>query len=226
MSLTRTALEDLTRQLADAVDDPRWPQSVVLSILGQVHLQEWRDLLNASNTRRYALRTVTTDANGRFAKTALDSGSGDSAETHYRILSVSVGQFFYQQSIYQDYPQPFQNMGGTLPNVWYEMGDEIQLVPVAQGTAVSVAVNHTPARVDQLAGDASIVVYPDGYELILAYMGAKQMLLKGGAEGQYAAQLEVQAKQLRDRLLMDVRRLGTRPIIMGAMDSPAMWGGV
>lgn len=225
MSVTRAVLETMTRELADAVDDPRWSQTLVLQLLGQVHLQEWRDILNAANMRRYALRTVTTDANGRFAKTALDSGSGDTAETHYRLLSVAVGQFFYQQSQYADYPQPFQQMGGTLPNVWYEVGDEIQLVPLAQGTTVQVAVNHTPARVDQLAGDSSIVVYPDGYELILAYMGAKQMLLKGGIEGQYAAQLEAQAKQLRDRLLMDVRRLGTRPIIMGAMDSPAMWGG-
>lgn len=225
MSVTRAVLETLTRELADAVDDPRWGQTLVLQILGQVHLQEWRDILNAANMRRYALRTVTTDANGRFAKTALDSGAGDTAETHYRVLSVAVGQFFYQQSAYQDYPQPFQQMGGTLPNVWYELGDEIQLVPLAQGTTVQVAVNHTPARVDQLAGDGSTVIYPDGYELILAYMGAKQMLLRGGIEGQYAAQLEAQAKELRDRLLMDVRRLGTRPIIMGAMDSASMWGG-
>ena len=71
----------------------------------------------------------------------------------------------------------------------------------------------------------STVEYPDGYELILAYMAAKQMLLMGGTEGQYGAQLEAQAKQLRDRLLMDVRRLGTRPVIAQAMDSPSMWGG-
>lgn len=225
MSITRDALETLTRELMDAVDDPRWGQTYVLQVLGQVHLQEWRDILNAVNVYRWAQRTVTLDSNGRFAKSALSSGSGDSAETFYRILAMQNGQFFYQQSTFQQFPQPQTNYGGTFPNVWYEIGEQVQVVPPSAGLALTVSVNHTPARVDQLADGASTVVFPDGYELILAYMAAKQLLLKGGAEGQYARQLEAQAQELRARLLMDLRRLGTRPIIMGALDDAGQWGG-
>lgn len=226
MSITRANLELLTREMADAVDDPRWSQTLVLQILGQVHLQEWRDILNANNAYRFALRTVTLDNNGRFLRTALDSGSGDTAETHYRILSVASGQFFYQQSTYQQYPQPNNTFDVMLPQVWYELGSEIQVVPASPSMSVQVGINHTPARPDQLAGTSSIVVFPDGYELILAYMAAKQMLLKGGTEGQYGVQLEAQAKELRDRLLLDLRRAGSRALVMGAMDSPGQWGGV
>lgn len=226
MSVTRAVLETMTREMADAVDDPRWSQTLVLQILGQVQVQEWRDILNAAPTNRLAQRTVTLDANGRFAKTALDSGSGDTATTHYRILTVADGSYFYQQSTYQDFPAPDLSYAATMPRVWYEFGDEVQVVPTMPSLALTVGVNHTPARVDQLAGDSSVVVFPDGYELILAYMGAKQMLLKGGTEGQYAAQLETQAKELRDRLLFDLRRIGTRPLVMGAMDSTSQWGAV
>lgn len=225
MSVTRDVLETMTRELADAVDDPRWGQTIVLQMLGQVHLQEWRDILNSINTARWGQRTVTLDANGRFLKTDLNSGSGDAAETLYRILAVQAGQFFYQQSTFQQYPSPLNSFDVTLPQVWYEIGNQIQMVPASPSLSVVVSVNSTPARPDQLANGASIVDYPDGYELILAYMAAKQMLLMGGTEGAYAAQLERQAKELRDRLLMDLRRLGTRPIVMGALDSPSQWGG-
>jgi hypothetical protein len=224
MSLTRSALLTLAAEMADAVDQPRWGATLRTQLLGEAHWREWRDLLNIDRHLRMAARTVTTDADGRIDKASLNSGSGDSTETMYRILSVNQGNVFYQSSAYEQYP--LAPAEGRLPQVWYEYGDQIQLMPAIVGNSVTVTVNHLPQRADLLASDSSLVVFPDGYELILAFELAASMFMKGAAETQQAAEFLGRAQALRDRMHQDIARRSTRPLRLNAADDRYDWGSV
>lgn len=221
MSMTRSTLVTLVNEMADANGSPRWGTTLTLQLLGEAHWREWKDLLNANRMLRVQTCTATTDADGRIAKSALNSGSGDSATYHYRILSLSQGNWFYQPARYEDYPISPTDL--AQPYVWYEYGDQIQVIPSAQGNTVTAVVNHIPQRADLLASDASTVIFPDGYELILAYETAASMFTKGAAETQLAAELLGRAQALRDRLHQDVR-ITTRPIRVGYTDDKFEWG--
>lgn len=224
MSMTRGQLLALIDQMADTEGSPRWGTLLKNQLLGEVHWREWRDLLNVNKALRMGLRSVTTDANGQFAKSALNSGSGDATETFYRIQTVYQGNLFYQPASYEQYP--ISPSVVNLPQVWYEFGDQIQLIPAKQGNAVTVTVNHLPQRSDLLASDASTVVFPDGYDLILAYETAASMFMKGAAESNLTAEMRQNAALLRDRMHQDVGRLSVRPLRMGAMDDKYDWGAV
>jgi hypothetical protein len=224
MSMTRGALLTLVEEMADAVNAPRWGATLKRQLLGEVHWREWKDLLNINRHLRMGARTVTTDADGRFLKTALNSGAGDATETHYRILSVNAGNFFYQPATYEQYPQSPTEV--SLPQVWYERGEQIQLIPATTGSEVTVMVNHLPQRADLLASDTSPVVFPDGYDLLLAYETAASMYMKGGAETNVAVELRQMAMVLRERMHQDVGRITVRPMRMAAMDDRWDWGAV
>lgn len=224
MSLPRGTLLTLAEEMADAVDSPRWGTTLKRQLLGEVHWREWRDLLNVNQMLRFGSRTVTTDADGRFLKTALNSGSGDSLETCYRILTVNQGNLFYQPSSYREYPISPGNV--SLPQVWYELGTQIQLIPAASGNSVTVGVNHLPQRADLLVDDTSTVTFPDGYDLVLAYETAASMLMKGAAESDLAAELRQAAQALRERMQQDVARLAVRPLRLAAADDRFDWGAV
>ncbi len=224
MSMARSTLLTLVDEMADANGSPRWGTTLKLQLLGEVHWREWKDLLNVNRHLRMAQRTVTTDVDGRFAKTALDSGSGDATETHFRILALNQGNFFYQVADFEQYPQSPTEV--SLPNVWYEYGDKIQLIPAAQDNTVTVTVNHLPQRADLLQNNNSTVVFPDGYDLILAYETAASMFMKGAAESQLSAELRVNASMLRDRMRQDVGRIAVKPLRLGYMDDWSMWAGV
>lgn len=224
MSMTRGSLLTLVDEMADAAGSPRWGTTLKRQLLGEAHWREWKDLLNVARHLRMAPRTATTDADGRIAKSALTSGSGDATETWYRILSVAQGNFYYQPATYEQYPQSPTEV--SLPQVWYEYGDEIQLIPAAQGNTVTVVVNHLPQRADLLTDDNATVVFPDGYDLILAYETAASMFMKGAAESQLAGELRGAAQVLRDRMHQDVGRITVRPLRVSAMDDWSQWGGV
>lgn len=224
MSMSRSALLTLVAEMADADGQPRWGTLLRNQLLGEVHWREWRDLLNIDRHLRMAARTVTTDGNGRIAKSYLTSGSGDSTETFYRILSVNQGNVFYQPSTYEQYP--LSPAEGRLPQVWYEYGDYVQVMPATVGTSVDVTVNHLPQRADLLATDNSLVTFPDGYELILAFETAASMFMKGAAETQQAADFLGRAQALRDRMHQDIARRSTRPLRLGAADDRYDWGSV
>lgn len=224
MSMVRSTLVTLVDELADANNSPRWGTTLKRQMLGEVHWREWRDLLNINRMLRVGSRTATTDADGRIAKSALTTGSGDATETYYRILTVRQGNMFYQPAKYEDYPVSPTEV--SLPQVWYEYGDQVQLIPAAQGNTVTVVVNHLPQRADLLASDASTVVFPDGYDMILAYETAASMFMKGAAETQLSMELAAKAAQLRDRMHQDVARLSIQPLRMGYMDDRWDWGAV
>lgn len=223
MSMARGTLLTLVDEMADANGSPRWGTTLKLQLLGEVHWREWRDLLNVARHLRMAERTVTTDGDGRFAKSALNSGSGDATETWYRILSLQQGNFFYQPTTYEQYPKSPSTV--ALPQVWYEYGDELQVIPAATGVQVAVVVNHLPQRADLLQSDNSTVVFPDGYDLILAYETAASMFMKGAAESQLAGELRGAAQVLRDRMQQDIGRISVRPLRVAAMDDRWDWGG-
>lgn len=224
MSMTRGQLLALIDQMADTEGSPRWGTLLKNQLLGEVHWREWRDLLNVNKALRMAKRTVTTNADGAFLKTALNSGSGDATETFYRIQTVYQGNLFYQFASYEQYPMSPSEV--NLPQVWYEFGDLIQLIPAAQGNTVTVTVNHLPQRADLLTSDSSTVVFPDGYDLILAYETAASMFMKGAAESNLTAEMRQNARLLRERMHQDVGRLSVRPLLMGAMDDKYDWGAV
>ena len=222
MSIARGTLLTLLDEVADAANSPRWGDTLKRQLLGEVHWREWRDLLNANRMLRVAVRTVATDSDGRFDKTDLNSGSGDSTETFFRILNVRQGNLFYQVAKYEDYP--ISPTAVNLPNVWYEFGDQIQLIPAAGGNDVIVAVNHLPQRADLLTDNTSSVVFPDGYEMVLAYETAAAMFMKGAAESNLAAEMRQMASVLRDRMHQDVARITVRPMRMGYLDDKYDWG--
>lgn len=224
MSMTRATLMTLVDEMADAAGSPRWGTTLKRQLLGEVHWREWKDLLNVNRHLRMGSRAVTTDGDGRFARTDLNSGAGDGTETHYRILSVNAGTFFYQPATYEQYPQSPTEV--SLPQVWYEFGDQIQIIPATTGSVVTVMVNHLPQRADLLASDSSTVVFPDGYELLLAYETAASMYVKGAAETDLAGEMRQMARVLRERMHQDVGRLTIRPMRVAAMDDRWDWGGV
>lgn len=224
MSMARGTLLTLVDEMADANGSPRWGNTLKLQLLGEVHWREWKDLLNVARHLRMAQRTAVTDADGRINKSDLNSGSGDATETWYRILSLSQGNFFYQPATYEEYPISPTDV--SLPQVWYEYGDKIQLIPSVQAQTVTVAVNHMPQRADLLQDNNSTVVFPDGYDLILAYETAASMFMKGAAESQLAGELRGAAQVLRDRMQQDVGRITVRPMRMSSMDTSWDWGGV
>lgn len=222
MSMTRGALLTLVDEMADAAGSPRWGTTLKRQLLGEVHWREWRDLLNVNRMLRVGDRTVTTDANGRVAKSALNAGSGDTLTTSYRILTVRADNIFYTPARYEEYP--ISPAVVSLPQVWYELGDELQLIPAAPGTVATITVNHIPARADTLSDDNATVTFPDGYDLLLAYETAASMFMKGAAESNLTAEMRSMATALRERLHQDVSRLSTRPTRVMAMDDKMDWG--
>jgi hypothetical protein len=225
MSMTRGTLMTLVDEMADAVGSPRWGITLKRQLMGEVHWREWRTLLSVNRMLRVGTRTPATDADGRFAKTGLNSGSGDATETWFRVLSLQLGQQFYQPAKYEDYP--VSPTAVSLPYVWYEYGNDVQLIPApVQSTPITVVVNHLPQRADLLVDDNSLVVFPDGYDLILAYETAASMMMKGAAETNLSAEMSMRAQQLRESMHQDVGRITTRPLRMGYADDQYDWGGV
>lgn len=215
----------MIRQVADADDTTRWPTSVVLTWLGLVHRQEWKNILNANNAYRVLQLSVTEDADGRFNKSDLNSGSGDTLQSCYRILSLSdQQQYYYRQVRYQDYPAP--QAATTLPYVWYEYGTQIQMLPAVAGNVVTATVNVMPQRADLLSADTVEVDFPEDYETLLDYATAAHLAMKGGLETQQSLQYTAMADAIRNEMLFDLRRLGKDPARFRAMDSAADYGGV
>lgn len=234
MPVSRGTLMAAARDIADATGSPKWTDATVRQWLGLVHWQEFKNILNANNQYTLATFTPVEDANGLFPLTALDSGSGDTQLTHYRIHSIAqntagvgtgVGPYFYYKQVeYRDYPVPQAN--AMMPYVWYNFGANIQVLPVQPGTNLTVVVNQLPCRADLLASDASLVVFPDGYELMLSYLTAAHMLAKAGEETPAALVCQEQADEIREPMLQDLRRFSVGPTVFRALDMAAEWGGV
>jgi hypothetical protein len=224
VSWERTQYIDQARALADAEDSSRWTPATVSALLRVVLRREWRGLLNANPTYRWAQRSVTTDANGRIALDDLDGGTGDDAELFYRVLALSVNDKMYKQGDFRDYPLVLPSNNYAEELTYIPQGESLQLVPAEAGITATVWVNHLPQHIDELANDSSLVAFPKGYEMLPCYEAAGLMLTKGGAETGAAADLLAVAEELRADLLADTRRT-TNPLAFRYGDSRGEWGG-
>ena len=226
MAVSRAELVTLTREAMDAVGSDRWSDSLIKSVLNVVYDYEWSNLLNASQYYTYGMRTVTTDANGVVAFTSLNNGAGDSQQNFYRILSVSDGNVLYGQTRFQDVPlATTTNYLPTYPRLYYIVGEQVQILPVASGTTLYVAVNYKPTALSDLGSDASTINFPLGGEWIIANEAGARLLNKGGAESVAAQVLKREAAELRMGLLDDIRRRTINPTMLAYPDQKYDWAG-
>ena len=215
-----------TREYMDAVGSTRWSDATIKLVLNSVFDNEWSNILNAAPYYRFAQRQVTTDANGQFAFTTLNSGSGDTEQNFYRIMSVSDGNVLYGQTRYQDVPlATTTNYLPTYPRLYYIAGQSVQILPVSPSQSLYVGVNYKPTSISDLAGDASIIDYPANCHLVLVWMAASLLLLKGGTEAAAASNLKAMADDDRKTLLDDIRRMTINPTMMAYPDQKYDWSG-
>lgn len=188
---------------------------------------EWTGILNQNPYYRFANRSVTTDSSGRIAISDLSSGTGDSREYFYRMLvGPTDGNVLWRETDLRSVPLGTQSSAQSPSEyLFYLAGDYFQLLPVASGTALTVAVNHVPPTIAQLAGEDSTVVFPTSYEYVAVWTTAGTLFMKGGAETGAAADLFALASDARRRMLADIGRRTTRPSFALFSDSPAAWGG-
>lgn len=190
--------------------------------LGLVHMEEWKRILTTGEYYQVEEIATTTDANGYVDIAALDSGIGDARHHAHRALEVAVDGRPYGFADVRDYP--FAALEGTSARIWLERGRQIQVPAIRSGT-ITVLTNFYPCRADLLANDDSEIAFVDGYELLLAYMLAARMGGKGAEEAGAADYLKAEAKEIRDPMLLDVRRFAARPTAFRAQDSASDYEG-
>jgi hypothetical protein len=224
VTLTLQQAIELTREIMNAVSSGQWSDPTLRTWVGLAHWAEWADILGVNNA--YYMQTITTSQNssGQVAMSALSTGSGNTGKYWYRILDVadSAGQFHYRNARYRQYPNPQVNVG---PYIWYPFGRNLQLSPIANGQSMAITVNYRPPRADALASLSDTIDFPDGYAEVIPWRAAKLALVKGGSETQAAIDTWGVGKELHDRMLQDLGRESTWPIVADSFDSPEDWGG-
>jgi hypothetical protein len=212
--------------MADAVGADRWDTTAGGEVdmhIGTAMDREWKRILNANAYYRVGRRTPTSDSDGYYAIADLDSGSGDSAERLYRVISLAVDETVYEETRLDQYL--FPSTATPQPQfLWYFEGSKIMALPKTASKQASVIVNHIPTRFDNLETDNSTVTFPDGYENVLVCMAAALLLVKGGAEASASQVLEIQAEELRNDMLQDIMRRSLKPIGMRYVDNAWDWG--
>ena len=220
-----------TREFMDAVGPSgqasgRWSESLIKTVLNSVHDAEWDLLLDAAPYYTFAMRNVTTDANGQVALSALNSGSGDSQQNFRRAMSVSDGNVLYSETRFQDVPlATTTNYLPTYPRMYYQAGDYFQFLPVSPGVQLYVSCNWKPTALLDLASNLSTVEYPANSHLILVYAAAAQLLRKGGSEATEANVLARMADEERATMLDNLRRRTINPTRLAYPDLKYEWAG-
>lgn len=225
MAITKDQLTTLTLETMDAVSNQRWSSDMVARVINSVYADEWSNLLNAQPYYRFAKRTVTTDVDGQIPFTSFDSGSGESKQNFYRILSVSDGNVLYTQTRFQDVPlATTTNYLPTYPRMYYTAGQSVQILPVQSGLSLYVFVNYKPANLADLSG-TTLIDFPDANETIIANEAGARLLNKGGAESVAAKTLRDEANMQRSSMLDDLRRYTINPTMMAYPDQKYDWSG-
>lgn len=222
--MNRNEVLSETRAMADATNSTRWSDPQILRLLDTAFKREWARILNANRYYRIGTRAVSP-VNGRFAVSALDGGSGDSAERFYRIIGVHDGDNLFRGAELVDnlLTPTLGPQGSSLFRQFWRVGSEIEVHP--PGGSLSIVVNHTPQLPTLLAGGSSTVVFPEGYESVLLLETAAYMLVKGGAETREASDLKVLAEEIRGEMLADLARITTDPQEFRHGDSRYDWAG-
>lgn len=225
-SVTRAQLVEQTREYMDAVGSSRWSDSTIQTILASVFDEEWSNILNAAPYYTFQQLTVTTDSNGQVPFSSLSTGSGDSQKNFYRVLSVSDGNVLYDETQFQYVPlATTTNYLPTYPRLYYMAGSNVQILPVATGTSLYVAVNYKPTALNDLASDSSTVDWPSNNQGIITASAAAKLLLKGGAEVGAANNFRALANEERQSMLDDLRRRTINPTRMAYPDQKYDWSG-
>lgn len=226
MGITRGQLVSLTRDYMDATGSSRWSDDIIKTVLNGVHDEEWSDILNAAPQYTFQQLTVTTDSNGQIPFSSLNTGSGDTQRNFYRIISVSNGNVLYAQTEFQQVPlATTSNYLPNYPRLYYYVGNVIQILPVAAGMTMYIAVNYKPTPLLQLSSDNAMVEFPDNNETIMGISAAYKLLLKGGAEVQAASNYRKLADDERETMLNDLRRRTVNPTRMAYPDTRYDWAG-
>jgi hypothetical protein len=227
MTWTKATYLSRTREWMDATGSDRWSDAFLYALLGLKFREEWEGVLDAAPTYRFAQRSVTTDANGQFALSALASGSGDTAQTAYKLITVTDGTVLYRETDYARVPLATSGTynGLEFDRSYYLIGDTVQVLPTAAGLGLTVAVNWVPTPIDQLSGDAVTADFVDGYENLVALLAAADALAKGGTETGATGDLRALAQTYRQGLYASVQRRTTTPMFLGFSDSSIAWGG-
>ena len=226
MAYTQTTLLARVRDVMDATSSARWSDAVLLDYADIVFDAEWTGLLDVAPTLRAAERTVTTDSNGQVAWTSLNSGSGDTAQTFYKVLAVNDGTQLYTPISFQDVPLATRTSSyvSQFDKRYYPIGEAFQFLPSASGQTLYVTVSHTPTRPGSLAGGSSTVTFPDPYGPLLSWGTAALALQKGGAEYDTSVVLQAQADKLRQQMYADYARKTAVPSVMQFPDRAWEWG--
>jgi hypothetical protein len=210
----------------DAVASDRWSDATITRVLNAVYADEWSNILNAQPYYTFAQRVVTTDSNGVVSFASLSSGSGDSQQNFFRVLSVSDGNVLYTQTRFQDVPlATTTNYLPTYPRLYYTAGQALQILPVSSGLQLYVYVNYKPTNFSDLASDASVIDFPDANETLIANEAGARLLNKGGAESVAAQTLRNEANLIRSSMLDDLRRYTINPTMMAYPDQKYDWSG-
>lgn len=227
MSITKADLRTRVQQIADAVADSRWdatPGGEIDQHIGVVMDREWKRILSTNPYYRIGRRSVTSDTSGYYTLTDLDTGSADSAQRHYRVLAVSVDSIIYEESRLDEWLLP--DTTSPMPQyIWYFEGTKLMALPIQVSKAAIIVVNWIPPRQEQLAGESSVVDFPDGYENVVAWSAAGMLLNKGASEAARAQVLEFQAEALRMDMLQDIQRRSTAPTRMRYSDASSDYAG-
>lgn len=217
MAWNRTQLVAEAKAAADATNSSRWSNDTILRIGNIVSSKEWKGILEANKTYRYAKRTPSVDSTGRIAIADLSAAG----ERFFRVLALGDTAPWHEADFF---PTDTDSVESSTSRVWFRTGSYIQLAPATTATGVKVHVNHRPALITDLgAGDD--VEFPEGYEYILAFEMAATMLAKGGAETSEAAELRALAEQYRGEMLGEIQRMSTGQVMMGFSDERSAWAG-
>jgi hypothetical protein len=225
-SVTVTDLIQQTREYMDAVGSTRWSDATIKTALASVYDEEWSNILNAAPYYTFQQLTVTTDANGQIPFSALNTGSGDTQQNFYRILSVSNGNVLYTETQFQYVPlATTTNYLPNYPRLYYMAGETVQVLPVASGTSLYVAVNYKPTALNDLSSNSMTISYPTNSQGVLTASAAAKLLLKGGAEAGSAKNFRELANDERQSMLDDLRRRTINPTRMAYPDQKYDWSG-
>ena len=223
---TRAQLVEQTREYMDAVGSTRWTDSAIQTVLAQVYDEEWSNILNAAPYYTFQQLQLTTDANGQIPFSSLNTGSGDSQQNFYRVLSVSDGNVLYDETQFQNVPlATTTNYLPTYPRLYYMAGTNVQILPVATGTPIYIATNYKPTSLNDLSSDSVPINFPENNQGIIVASAAAKLLLKGGAEVGAANNCRALANEERQSMLDDLRRRTINPTRMAYPDQKYDWSG-
>lgn len=227
--MTKSDLRTRVLQAADAVGTTRWDTTAngeVDQHIGIVMDKEWKRILNANAFYRVSRLAPVSDSDGYYALADFSSGTGDSTQRLYRIIAITIDNVVYEQTQLSRYVLAPTTTVATPMYLWYIEGTKIAALPKQTLKEASVVVNWIPPRQDQLSGDSVTVDFPNGYENVLVWASAAQLLNKGGAESDAASILAAQAEELREDMLQDLARQSIKPITMQFNDMNYDWASI